>query len=155
MVWLISYFLLQPSSNAFAVDFRKEQLHISGQILTVEIADNQERREQGFMFRKSLKDTEGMLFIFDSEQTLNFWMKNTLIDLAIGYFDKNKKLIDIQEMKAAPMVVMPPPYPSKQPAMYALEVPKLWFHRKSVKLGSTFSLGKEGPGPRPGPRSSP
>ena len=151
MVWLIG-FLLQISNPAFAqpaatkaaagADLTHAKLHIAGKIVNVEIADSDEKREKGLMFRKSLRDGDGMLFVFDQEQTLNFWMKNTLLDLAIGYFDSSKKLVDIQEMKSAAMELSPPPYPSKSPAMYALEVPKGWFRRNNVKVGETFSLDK-------------
>jgi uncharacterized protein len=141
--------LVSPSSSfaqriqtaATKVAFQKRKISLGGQTLNVEIADTPLRRERGLMFRTSLDDKSGMLFIFDFEQPLAFWMKNTLIPLAIAYIDKDRKIVDIQEMVPAVMgQIQPPSYPSKKPAMYALEMPKGWFARKGVKIGARFSF---------------
>ena len=42
-----------------------------------EVADSEEERNFGFMERKKIPDGTGMLFVFDREQILSFWMKNT------------------------------------------------------------------------------
>lgn len=47
----------------------------------IEMALTESQREHGLMFRKSLGPYEGMLFDFYREQTVSFWMKNTLIPL--------------------------------------------------------------------------
>ncbi|MBC7742658.1 MAG: DUF192 domain-containing protein [Bdellovibrionaceae bacterium] len=96
------------------------------------------------MFRKKLGSDEGMLFVFESEGIRTFWMKNTLIDLSIGYFDKSKKLIDIQEMKAMNSVLEKdlPTYPSKSPAMYALEMPTGWFKKNKIKEGAQLRYSR-------------
>ena len=107
-----------------------------------EIADDSDLREHGLMFREKLADNTGMLFIFENEQPLNFWMKNTLIPLSIGFFSKAKKLIDIQEMVPAVMGDQDPQhYPSSGPAMYALEMPKGWFARNKIARGATLNPG--------------
>jgi uncharacterized protein len=50
-------------------------------VFTVEIADNDEERARGLMFRKELPAGRGMLFEFKPEQEVAFWMKNTIIPL--------------------------------------------------------------------------
>lgn len=94
------------------------------------------------MFRKSLKEGEGMLFIFPDEQLRTFWMKNTYIDLSIAYFDKKKKLINTIDMKATKPEgeTNYPIYPSEKPAKYALEVPKGWFLKHKIKPGDKLVL---------------
>jgi len=52
------------------------------------MADTDPRREHGLMFRKFLPDDNGMLFEFNEERVLVFWMKNTLIALSIGFSTK-------------------------------------------------------------------
>ncbi|MES2964622.1 MAG: DUF192 domain-containing protein [Bdellovibrionota bacterium] len=131
-------------SEPSKVDFSKRKITLGGKTVTVEIADTPLRRERGLMFRTSLDEKSGMLFVFDGEQPLAFWMKNTLIPLSIAYIDKDRKIVDIQEMVPAVMGEMhPKSYPSKRPAMYALEMPKDWFSRNRVKIGQRFSFAEE------------
>jgi uncharacterized membrane protein (UPF0127 family) len=59
-----------------------------GQIgFSVEIADTEESRSRGLMFRDSMARRSGMLFVYDAPQPANFWMKNTLIPLDIIFVD--------------------------------------------------------------------
>jgi uncharacterized membrane protein (UPF0127 family) len=121
--------------------FQKKTLTINKQKLTVELADTLERQAQGLMFRTQLKDDEGMLFVFNDFEVRTFWMKNTFLDLSIGFFDQNKKLLEFFDMQASnQMELHPKTYDSKFPSAYALEVPKGWFKKHKVQIGSTFTL---------------
>jgi uncharacterized membrane protein (UPF0127 family) len=125
-----------------ATDFEKKKITLGAKTLVVEIAKSPDQHERGLMFRDKLGDDDGMLFIFDNEQTRFFWMKNTMIDLSIGYFDGAGKLIDIQEMKSgkgAPDAALPS-YPSSKPAKYALEMNKDWFSKNKIKLGTKLKI---------------
>lgn len=145
--WLVGLSLF-ISCNLFAEDvkihFEKQKIRIGSKTITVEVAKSTEQHQRGLMFRNSLPENSGMLFVFDNEQTLSFWMKNTFIDLSIAYIDKNKKIIDIQEMKATNQMMVGdlPNYPSAKPALYALEMNKLWFARNKVKAGHSLTFLK-------------
>jgi len=116
--------------------FSKGKVRIRGHVVNVEIADEDHERSYGLMFITTLANDHGMLFLFESEQILAFWMKNTKIPLSIAYIDQNKTIIDIQEMQPAePNDQMPRTYPSRKPARYALEVNQGWFERKKIKVG--------------------
>ncbi len=52
-------------------------------VFTVEVADNDEERARGLMFRKELPEGRGMLFDFHREQDVAFWMKDTPLSLDI------------------------------------------------------------------------
>ncbi|MFZ3230051.1 MAG: DUF192 domain-containing protein [Pseudobdellovibrio sp.] len=136
---LISIQVIAKEDNS-EVNFKKQKIQIKDKKILVELAETDAQHEHGLMFRKGLKPNEGMLFIFKTEETLNFWMKNTIINLSIGYFDKNNRLIDIQEMKAmtSEMQINLPTYPSLKPAMYALEMSEGWFKKNKIELGSVF-----------------
>jgi uncharacterized membrane protein (UPF0127 family) len=149
MVWrwicclllLASTEVLAKGSSEAKVSFAKGTLTISGHKLQVEIAETAAQHERGLMFRQKLADGEGMIFIFDEEAPRAFWMKNTFVNLSIGYFDRNKTLIDIQDMKAVGSIMeTPESYPSRGAAQYALEVPQGWFARKKIKIGAKFEL---------------
>lgn len=120
-----------------AVAFPIRTIRLARQKITAEIADTPQARERGLMFRTELKDGHGMLFVFEEERVLGFWMKNTLIPLSIGFFDANKSLIDVQEMEpASPAELRPRSYQSARPAKYALEMPKGWFSARKIPMGA-------------------
>ncbi len=89
--------------------------------IKAEIADTDEERETGLMFRQSLGKGEGMLFIFPNAAVQNFWMKNTLIPLDMIFIAENGTIVKIHH--AAPCQADPCLlYNSGQPIKYVLEV---------------------------------
>jgi uncharacterized membrane protein (UPF0127 family) len=132
--------LLAFASND--ITFKIQKINVGKKTLKVEIADTEAKRSHGLMNRKVLADGTGMLFIFENEQELAFWMKNTFIPLSIGFFSGEKKLIDIQDMAPvrSEMELDPPRYVSKVPAKYVLEVPRGWFKKNQIKLGNSLVL---------------
>lgn len=122
--------------------YEKAKFKIGKIELSAYVADDDQRRAQGLMFIEKLPVDTGMLFIFERQEYLGFWMKNTLIPLAIGFFDKDGVLVDVQEMSVADslMQASPPSYQSKSPALYALEMEKGWFAKKGIKPGSRLEL---------------
>lgn len=126
-----------------ATAFSKIKISLGTKSLTVELAETADQHERGLMFREKMGPEEGMLFIFKNAETRFFWMKNTLIDLSIGYFDGNGTLIDIQEMKSGKGITndtLLPSYPSAGPAKYALEMNKGWFEKNKVKIGTKLKV---------------
>lgn len=97
---------------------------IKGTQFTVEVVDDDQSRAMGLMYRESMDDDAGMLFIFDDSQPRAFWMKNTLIPLDILYFDHNRKLVSISANTppCKNTTSRCPNYPSKKPAQYVLEI---------------------------------
>jgi uncharacterized membrane protein (UPF0127 family) len=104
----------------------------------VEIADSDAERARGLMGRTALAEDRGMLFVFDEEQPLSFWMKNTLIPLSIAFMDSEGRIVDIQDMK--PLDDDPPHYVSAEPARYALEVNQGFFEKRGVEVGDRTDL---------------
>ena len=105
--------------------------------LNVEVAKNPPEREKGLMFRNSLGEYDGMLFVFDEEEYLNFWMKNTFIPLDIAYISKKGIINEIYYMAPVDISKI---YNSKNRAMYALEVNAGWFEKHKIKIGSKIDF---------------
>lgn len=104
--------------------------------LDAELARTQEERNFGFMERKKIPDGTGMLFIFEFDQKLSFWMKNTPHPLSIAYIDSNGIIREIYDMTPFSLSSIE----STVSVRYALEVPKGWFQKNNITTGDIISL---------------
>lgn len=99
--------------------------------LTVEIADTEEKRVTGLMNRKELSWNEGMLFIFDKPDNVDFWMKDTIIPLSIAFIDENGIVTEILDLKPKDLTLRT----SKKKVLYAIEVNQGWFQKNCIEVG--------------------
>jgi uncharacterized protein len=104
----------------------------------VEIAEGTFEQMRGLMYRTALGRDRGMLFVYEVEQYLSFWMKNTRIPLSIAFIDSKGRITDILDMK--PLDDRPPHYVSSEPVMYALEVNQGFFDDRGVRVGDHAEL---------------
>ena len=108
--------------------------------LEIEIAADNATREQGLMFRKTMSENRGMLFIFEQSTEQNFWMKNTMISLDILYADSAMKIISIhQNTKPFSEDLIP----SYLPAKYTIEVIAGYCSKFGIKEGMRFTFDRE------------
>jgi len=87
--------------------------------IDIEVAQTPDEEQQGLMFRRSMLDSLGMLFIFNTEEQQSFWMKNTYIPLDIIYVNANKQIVSIAQ-NCKPL--SEESIPSEGPAKYVVEV---------------------------------
>ncbi len=122
----------EDASNAAVV-------RIGDATYTVDLAVEPEERQQGLSGRAFMAHDEGMLFVFEEEQPLHFWMKEMLFPLDIIWIDAQCRLIDVADD-------IPPPLPgtgnediprvqSPSPARYVLEVHAGEAARNGLKPG--------------------
>src|SRR5271157_1334577 len=80
---LMSFLAMAPAfgDDAFKHASLKIETKSGPVLLDVEVADDEKQREHGLMFRRSLPGNGGMIFLFEGEQTITMWMKNTYIPL--------------------------------------------------------------------------
>jgi uncharacterized membrane protein (UPF0127 family) len=100
-------------------------VHFGAVVVHAELATTSDERAQGLMGRAALPDTAGMLFVFASDQTLGFWMRDTPLDLDIAAMTANDDRTT---------------HFSTGPARYALEVRRGWFAAKGITAGMTASF---------------
>jgi len=89
------------------------------QKLDVEFAESDYEHQTGLMYRETMKENQGMLFIYNSERVRNFYMKNTYIPLDIIYYEADSTLVSIQKNTTPRDETS---LPSEGPAQYILEV---------------------------------
>lgn len=108
--------------------------------IDIEIADNEYERQTGLMYRESMKEDQGMLFVFEDEEPRYFYMKNTLIPLDIVYLNKNREIVSISK-NAVPGDETS--LPSNFPAQYVLELNAGLADKWDIEIGNTIEINKK------------
>ncbi|WP_035695886.1 DUF192 domain-containing protein [Christiangramia portivictoriae] len=108
--------------------------------IDVELAETDYERQTGLMYRESLGNEQGMLFVYENERIRNYYMKNTYIPLDILYYDADSTLVSIQK-NATPRDETS--LPSEGPAQFVLEINAGLAEEWNIDSISTFSLAKE------------
>ena len=118
----------------------KSRVCFKGNCFYVELAITPDTWSKGLMFRKGLPKNQGMLFIFDKEEDVSFWMKNTLIPLDIIWINQEKKVVFIKE-NAQPCFsdTCPSISPGKR-AKYVLELNSGISNDISLEVGDSFKF---------------
>jgi len=99
----------------------------------LEVASTEAERAKGLMFRRSLQDGHGMLFVFEKEEVQTFWMKNTYIPLDMVFINANMEVVGVIE-SAKPLTEDTLSVP--EPSLYVVEI-KAYFARKhGIKKGT-------------------
>jgi uncharacterized protein len=107
---------------------------------TLEIANTLQEQEQGLMNRTSLCKNCGMLFDFETEKPLSFWMKNTQIPLDIIFIDQNGKIVTIHQ-NTTPLQTSPT-YNSTTAARYVLETNAYFTKENNIQTGNYLNINK-------------
>lgn len=103
----------------------------------VEVADTDETRQLGLMYRNELPASAGMLFVFPGERPRSFWMKNTPLPLDIVYIGADLRIVHIAE-RTTPYSTAP--LPSLRPAKFVLEVNAGFCAEREIRVGDRVEL---------------
>ena len=114
--------LLVSAGAAFA-DCQNDQVEFRGpdgsSLFTVEVADTAETRARGLMFRKTMDDDNGMLFVYPRQRPVAFWMKNTFIPLDMIFVDETGV---VKSVHANAIPHDTTAIPSGAPVQYVVEI---------------------------------
>lgn len=107
--------------------------------IEAELAQDDETRMRGLMFRESMPENAGMLFVFPYTDRHSFWMKNTLIPLDLIWLNERKEIV---------YVVTAPPckgdpcdsYVPMQKARYVLELNGGFLKKHNIPLGTRLEF---------------
>jgi uncharacterized membrane protein (UPF0127 family) len=102
----------------------------------VEIASDEASREKGLMFRPFMPDNYGMIFVFDQEHSVNFYMKNTQIPLDIVFLDHAGRVISIKTMLPLDLRLTP----SDGPVSFAIELNAGQGAATGLRVGDVVSI---------------
>jgi uncharacterized membrane protein (UPF0127 family) len=110
----------------------------SGAVYRVELARTAEQQAQGLMFRESLPENSGMLFLLPDNTVHKFWMKNTMIPLDMIWMDTQGKVLFVSS-DTPPCTADPcPSYGPDLPAASVLEIAGGRAKKEKVEVGSVI-----------------
>ncbi len=96
---ILCYFYVGKDIYPFGL-IKAEFIDKNGQSIktfNLKVANTSSLRERGLMFVKELKEDDGMIFVYDKDENLVFWMKNTYIPLDLVFLNKDYKIVGIVE----------------------------------------------------------
>ena len=110
-----------------AVEMEAEQALTARQIKT------------GMMFRKSMGENEGMLFVFSRPKRQGFWMKNCFVPMSAAYIDPQGRINEVVHLEPHNTnSVMSKSFQIQ----YVLEAPRGWFKKNGLGPGVTIMTPK-------------
>ncbi|MEP7051588.1 MAG: DUF192 domain-containing protein [Pseudomonadota bacterium] len=101
--------------------------------LAVELARTEAEKERGLMYRTTLPEEQGMLFVWNDEEPRTFWMHNTCIPLDMMFIARDGTITGILEQVPT---LNDEPRGVPCPAAYVLEVNAGWSRAHGVKPGT-------------------
>lgn len=104
--------------------------------IDIQIARTEFDRELGLMFRKSMSENQGMLFIFPDTRIRSFWMRNTVIPLDMIFVDSSKTILNIAKNTTP---YSDASYTSSGPARYVVEVNGGYTDRHMINPGDKIN----------------
>jgi len=98
-----------------------------------EVADRPASRARGLMYRESLPDNQGMLFVFDTPSRQCMWMKNTPLPLSVAFIKADGRIANIAQMQPQTETI----HCASEDVLYALEMTQGWFWSRAIKPGDS------------------
>jgi len=116
-------------------------VEIGGVEFRVEVARSESEKARGLMHRRVLGERRGMIFVYDADEHLSFWMKNTKVPLTLAFLARDGEILQVEELK--PLSLRPAT--SLRAARYALELPAGSLQRLGVAPGDRVRLPPDFP----------
>ena len=125
---VLSILTAQPAAADPLITYR---LRIKTHELRAEIANTEESRRRGLMYRDRLAQNSGMIFVYPRPEAAAMWMKNTGVALSVAFIGANGRILNIADM--APHSEQA--HASAGEAAYALEMNRGWFSKRKIMRG--------------------
>ena len=121
------------------LSFNKKENNQPIKTIDIEIAEGEADTALGLMYRYSMSENMGMLFIMDTEELCTFWMKETYISLDIIFLNNNLEIVNIHKY-AQPLSEQS--VPSVKKAKYVVEVVGGFCDKFGIKKGDRINFDR-------------
>ena len=132
---LIAFCSSVSAQNTPQMDLPRTVLSAGIYRFEVQLARSPQEQEIGLMYRSTMPQNEGMLFVFPEAHQQCFWMKNTQIPLTAAFVAADGTIVNLEDMK--PQTT--DSHCSAKPVPYVLEMNQGWFAKKGIKAGMRLS----------------
>ena len=129
-----------PTPAAATVPTGPRAVLPSGAVYRLELARTPEEQTQGLMYRESLPERTGMLFLFRDAAPHRFWMKNTMMPLDIVWLDPGGRVLYVSANTPPCRADPCPSYGPESPVPMVLEIAGGLAEKEGVTVGSTIRL---------------
>lgn len=121
------------SANVSAIFLAEENVTVS-----LEVANAPDERQQGLMYRQSLPEQHGMVFVYDDAAPRTFWMKNTYVPLDMIFVTADGTVVNVEHATPQPNASESElaRYSSEGEAKYVVELPRGFANRTGVEAGT-------------------
>jgi len=116
-------------------------VQIGGVEFRIEVARSEQEKERGLMHRRTLGERRGMIFVYEADEHLSFWMKNTTLPLDLAFLSRDGQILQVEALKPLSLK----PVSSARAARYALELPAGSLARLGVGPGDRVVLPPDYP----------
>ena len=104
--------------------------------IDIELAQNDSQRQLGLMYRDTMAENQGMLFVFDNEEMRAFWMKNTILSLDMIFVNARNEIVTIHKYTTP---YSEQSYESTKPAKYVIELNAGYTDKRKISVGDHIS----------------
>ena len=140
LLMIISLFLIIIVVITFTFNLQsKTEVHIGASVFNVEVASDTISREKGLSSVEKLRPNEGLLMIFERDDSWGIWMKDMKIPIDIVWLNSDKKVVHIVTDASPDLSTSKTFYP-ESPARYVLEISAGTVRRSGIKLDQTAVL---------------
>lgn len=106
-------------------------LIIKKHAIRAEIANSEQDRLHGLMYREKLAENSGMIFLYPHPEVTAMWMKNTRVALSVAFIGADGRILNIADMEPYSEQA----HASAGIAAYALEMNRGWFSKLGIRAG--------------------
>ncbi|MFZ2205189.1 MAG: DUF192 domain-containing protein [Minisyncoccia bacterium] len=136
---VVGFFLIQNYIPKKEIkETNAQYIKIAGQKLKIDLALNQQTQEQGLSGRNSLREDEGMLFVFEKPSHNLFWMKDMNFPIDMIWINEDLHVVYIK--KNAKPESFPESFGPDENTKYVLEVVSGFGDKNNLKEGDSVEL---------------
>jgi uncharacterized membrane protein (UPF0127 family) len=130
-LFALSFSLSVGAQGVAQTQLPKTTLNAGMHLIQVQLAQDNEQRQIGLMWRKEMPQNEGMLFVFEQPAVQCFWMRNTFLPLTAAFIMDDGSIVNLADMKP----LSDDSHCAKKPVRFVLEMNQGWFAKRNIQAG--------------------